>query len=93
MEKDPALGDTCADGRTRVQLVGADEIAQPSIGNYLESKNSTIKVGRHWAGKTGVQELLFHNPGCSGCIEIHPGPEVIFSLSSSLSDDICLPCH
>lgn len=40
MEKDPALGDTCGDGRTRMQLVEADKNVQPSICykhcNYLE---------------------------------------------------------
>lgn len=40
MEKDLPLGDTCGDGRARMQLVEADKIVQPSICykycNYLE---------------------------------------------------------
>lgn len=53
MEKDPALGDSCGDGRTRMQLVGADKIVQPSICymscNYLELKEQH-KKGRETLG-------------------------------------------
>lgn len=72
MEKDLPLGDTCGDGRARMQLVEADKIVQPSICykhcNYLEFQEQHNKGWENWDGKTGVEELLFPNPGGSGCI-------------------------